>query len=306
MARQSRYQIGLGLGLLIAALLIVYGGYRLLQMERPRQEAQAPAPAETSTRNYTVLVASRAIGRGEQITAASLRPLTIGEPPPADAAQNADGVVGRVAVTDIPANQIILNGLVTTDPARAGLAALIPPGYRAVAIRITDEIAVGNFIRPGDFVDIQVVLRENVLPRQTDREQETEGNPSEARTLLQNVKVLTVGDLLTEQPQQSTVQAATGQAGQGGQAARAEQFRHVTLAMTPEQVNELTLSRGLGTYFLALRNVRDPMPVELQTVRLDDIRGFSGEGQGQPARVEMIVGRESRMIRVTKSAGETQ
>lgn len=293
MANRGKYQVILGIGLLTAAALIIYGGYRLVMAPNALQQtATAPAAVERVPEK-TVLVAARAIARGTALNEADAKPLAVKGDVPGGAVSFQE-IAGKVALADIQANQIIFPDMLSPEPARAGLSALVPQGMRAVAVRVTDEIAVGNFLRAGDFVDVQIVLRENVL--RGGAAAESASNPSEARTLLQNVKVLTVGDLLA--------------AGEPAREGRVEQFRHVTLAMTPEQASQIMLARSMGSIFLSLRNGQDLLAVSTPTVRLETLRG-SDSAPSEPAampsdrrRIEMFVGRGSKVVHVPSGVGE--
>ena len=177
-------------------------------------------------------------------------------------------VVGKVATADIMPQQLLLDSTISADPAQAGLAALIPDGYRAISILTNDEIAVGQFVRPGDKVDIQLVLPDDVLSKQRSLER-PEGDPSEARTVLQDVLVLTVGATLGDP---TLAQAAAEQAA-GAAGRRSEPSRTISLAMTPDQIAKFALARSVGSFYLSLRGSDDLQLIDDNTAKLSDIRG---------------------------------
>jgi pilus assembly protein CpaB len=275
-------------GLLGSLAVIAYGTSEI--WTRHRVVSQPPATSIVAPEPEGVWASAHFIPRGQQIQPADLVLMPIHDHLPPDAVTHLDAAVGRVAIADIPPFTLLVGDRISSDPARAGLAQTVPLGYRAVAIRTTDEIAVGNFIRPGDHVDIELVLHENVLPKQDEAQQARDGNPSLARTLLQDVQVLTVGDTL------SAIPAPPAAAN-----ARAPEPPHtVTLALTPDQASILALGRGLGTIYLTLRNPTDLQTVEATTAHLPQITGMTPPpatkvDQGRRP-IELITGNKSAVI----------
>ena len=165
----------------------------------------------------------------------------------------------------------------------------MPSGYRAISLQTTEEIAVAGLIHPGDRVDVQLVLRgeplgpEQALPAH-----------GEARTLLENVRVLAVG--------------AAIDGARGPSSSAAAETRTVTLALQPRDVSIFTLARSLGSLFLTLRNPDEASDSSKDAVRLGDIRGGVVAGPlvrsharraASPARsVELVVGDERSVLTV--------
>jgi pilus assembly protein CpaB len=275
----------IGVGVAIGLGLIIYGAQRLAPAK------PAPAPAASSPERAAVAVAARQIPRGHRLEAADVvfRDL---ESPPAGAIRAPETAVGRIAAFDIPAQQPIIASALSATPGGAGLAALVPVGYRAISIDTTDEIAVSNLLRPGDVVDVQFVLGDAVLSKGNSG---ATADRSEASTLLQAVRVVSVGDL---------VEPAARQGEQGRD--RAPPRRTMTLAMTPEQVARFTLARSLGRFYLALRNPDDKAAAPQALARLPDIRPAApAAARSAPARrtraaapqgVELVVAGQSQTI----------
>ena len=80
------------------------------------------------------------------------------------------------------AEQPILPAMLAAKNAGNGLAALIPPNMRAMAVRVDDVVGVAGFIHPDDRVDVLVTLRPN-----------RPGAETTTKVFMQNVKVLAVG-----------------------------------------------------------------------------------------------------------------
>jgi pilus assembly protein CpaB len=249
--------------------------------------------AREQTRPADIIVAAHRIARGKPIDKDDLTSVQSTGARPANAETSINALIGKFAIVDISQGTTVLSTHISADPAAAGLAIMVPPGYRAIEMRTTDEIAVGNFLRPGDHVDLELVLRETVLPKQTDAQAAADGNPSESNTVLQDVQVLAVGDVLTS--------AVTPPAPQETASGRKVEPPHaVTLAMTPDQIGRFMLASSLGTIHLALRNPMDTQTMAAGAVILNDIRGATPPGTGMTSQgnrpIELIVGNKMHHI----------
>ncbi len=111
------------------------------------------------------------------------------------------------------------------------LAAILPPGMRAISTRIKEETAVGKLILPNDHVDVVLIQR---------RRGKSGGEDFVADTLFRNVRVLAIGQL---------IEAKEGKKGADGATA--------TLELTPRQTELLALANSMGEISLALRSVAD-------------------------------------------------
>src|SRR6185369_7530297 len=93
-------------------------------------------------------------------------------------------IIGRGVITDIFAKEPIIESRLAPKGAGGGMAAMIPPGMRAVAVRVNEVVGVAGFVVPGMRVD---VLISGSTPNGG-------GNLGTlTRTLLQNVEVLSAG-----------------------------------------------------------------------------------------------------------------
>ncbi len=131
-----------------------------------------------------VVVAIRAIPAGATLEAAELKSV---DWPRADLPQgalhDAGALVGRVTLSELVPGEPLFESLLASTKAGRGLAALLPPTMRAVAVRVDDVVGVAGFIHPGDRVDVLVTMKP---------EDETDVPPV-SRVILQNVSVLAVG-----------------------------------------------------------------------------------------------------------------
>lgn len=114
------------------------------------------------------------------------------------------------------------------------MAAILPPGMRAVSVGVSAESGASGFILPNDRVDIVLTRRDKEAEKATG----TEVHVSE--TILSDVRVLAIDQQVEEKNGQKVVVGKTA-----------------TLELTPSQVETVELSRSIGTMSLALRSITD-------------------------------------------------
>ena len=73
---------------------------------------------------------------------------------PANAIASAEEVVGRGLIMPVVQNEPILPMKLAPKEAGAGLPPVIPPGYRAVSVRVNEVIGVAGYVLPGTLVDV--------------------------------------------------------------------------------------------------------------------------------------------------------
>jgi pilus assembly protein CpaB len=149
---------------------------------------------------------------------------------PAGAIGNPQEIVGRGLVVPVVRSEPILPSKLASKEAGAGLPPVIPPGMRAVSVRVNEVIGVAGYVLPGARVDVVATA----TPTQSQAD-------VTSKVVLSNVQVLTAGTRMEQnredgKPLQVTV---------------------VTLLVTPEQAERLTLASTEGKIQLALRNPLD-------------------------------------------------
>lgn len=147
---------------------------------------------------------------------------------PRNSFEKLDDVKDRVVTSAILKDEPVAASRLAPPGSGPGLAPMIPAGYRAVAVRVNDVIGVAGFIQPGMRVD---VLASGRLPGVDD---------SVTRTILQNVVVLSAGQVLQPEPKGQVINAQV-----------------VTLQVRPDEAEILTLTSGEGRIQLVLRNSSD-------------------------------------------------
>jgi len=112
------------------------------------------------------------------------------------------------------------------------MAAVLPPGMRAVSIGVSARSGASGFILPNDRVDV-VLTREDRQDRQV-------GQNYVTNTILRDVRVLAIGQNVAEKNGKKVVMGNTA-----------------TLELTPRQVETIELSSREGKLSLALRSIAD-------------------------------------------------
>jgi pilus assembly protein CpaB len=200
-------------------------------------------PVVQGQTGFAVVVAARDLPAGKPIEADAL---SLRMEPSRAANQFADsnGLAGRVPLIPIAANTAISDTSLST-----GLADAIAPGERAVAVRVDEGNAVGNRVRPGNFVDVFFMLKRDTAGGQS---ADAEVDATQARLLLSKVRVLSFGDATLPGTSDATDAAATAANGSRGAAART-----AVLSVRTADIDALTLAEGAGRLVLALRNPSD-------------------------------------------------
>lgn len=216
-------------------------------------EAQARQSATPGI--STIVVAARALTFGDKIGPADVREVRW---PAESIPQHAFRTVAsmnldsepRAALHPYTVNEPILATRVTGPEQRAVLSAIVSPGMRAFAIRVNDVVGVGGFVAPEDRVDVILVRAEDGVRAMNDA--------FRSDLLIQNVRVLGI-----DQEADATENSP--------RVARA-----VTLEVTAEQTQILSLAAQAGTITLALRNQGAASEELTRTVTLRDLKAQSG------------------------------
>ncbi len=189
--------------------------------------SRTPVQAENPTKD--LVVATQDLTMGSVITPEDVRLMEFPENAyPANAFATIEDVIDRSVISPILANEPVAMGRVTEKGAGVGLAPLIPPGLRAVALAINQVSGVSGFINPGSHVDILLTGR-------------PEGSEDQVTTtVMEDVEVLTAGHRLEMN--------ANGQP---------ENVPVLNMLLTPEQAELLTLATSEGRIQLILRNPND-------------------------------------------------
>jgi pilus assembly protein CpaB len=172
---------------------------------------------------------------------------------PKGAFSKPEEVIDRPVVSNILFEEPILDGRLAARGAGVGPVAQIPIGMRAVSVRVNDVVGVAGFVLPGMKVDVLV----------TGRPPNSEGNNTVTRTVLQNITVLTAGQTLQADPRGQAINTPV-----------------VTLLVTPEQAEILTLAGNEAKIQLVLRSASDPTVSSTRGQKMTDLYRTSSAGAG--------------------------
>ncbi|WP_175686531.1 Flp pilus assembly protein CpaB [Burkholderia anthina] len=235
-----------GLLIAIAVLLGIYAW--MLGRSAPHA---VPAQQAIAANPVPVVIATRTLPVGQPIAADALKVQPTASAPTGAFADPA-ALVGRVPARDIPASTPVVS-----DALVSGLAEDVQPGERAIAVRVDETNAVGNRLRPGNFVDVFLNLK-----REGNSMLDGEISQTQARLLMSKVRVLSFGDATPDRDSGNTTN------GNNGQPTNA---RIAVLAVPTAQVDALTLGEASGRLTLALRNPRDDeLAMQTVAVRTDN------------------------------------
>ncbi|AWV00437.1 Flp pilus assembly protein CpaB [Burkholderia sp. JP2-270] len=253
-------------GLLIA-IAVLLGIYAWMLGRKPA--AITPVTSTVAMQSVPVVVATRPLPAGQPIPADALK-VQQSTAAPQGAFADPLPLVGRVPAADIPAQAPVVASALS-----AGLAEQIEPGERAVAIKVDETNAVGNRVRPGNYVDVFVNLKRDGVGAAMGGMSAAEIANTQARLLMSKIRVLSFGDATTERD--SSNGSVVG-------------MRTAVLAVPTAQVDALTLAEQSGRLVLALRNPRDD-DVATQTVA---VRGSDGRSPSTLAAAGVMLGELSK------------
>jgi pilus assembly protein CpaB len=267
----ATFAIAIVLGLIAVVLINVYMG-----SSRKAQVAQVQAGVGTP-----VVVAQAPISRGGVVQPAQLK--VVNYPAgsvPAGAFTTIAQLTGgkdqqRVALRDLAPDEPVLANRVTLPGGKLNLATEISPGMQAVTFHSSDVTGVGGFVLPNDRVDV-------MLSRTVGGDNKT--SLPLTQVIAENIRVLGV-DQSDDQEQNKPVVA-----------------KAITVEVTPEQAQQITLAQTMGAVSLALRHVDDTAPVTRLVTTAVSFGYFSAP---KPVDVHGRPVRRGPEVRVTRGTDTT-
>jgi pilus assembly protein CpaB len=176
---------------------------------------------------------------------------------PAGAYSKRSQVLGRGVIIPISKGEFILPSKLAPENAGSGLPSLIPPGMRAVSVRVNEVVSVAGFVGPGTRVDVLLTGTPNG------------STENQTTTVLQNVAVIASGHTLERN--------ASGEA---------QSTPVITLLASPEDAERLTLASSEGKIQLSLRN---PLDTHQDSVDPANAKGLYKGGTAPTAPPRAIV-----------------
>jgi pilus assembly protein CpaB len=220
--------------LLIGVIALALGGLAGLSVYRhlKPQNADLGSTAE-------VVVAANDLPVGKKIEDNDVKVVRL---PVADLPQSVahrkSSVIGRGVVLSIYKGEFIIPSKIAPENGGSGMPGLIPPGMRAVSVRVNEVVGVAGFVQPGTRVDVLWTGGAG-----GNGEQQT-------TTVLENVKVIATGQKLERNPEGGAPGAAV-----------------ITLLVSPDDAQKLSLASSQGHIQLSLRNPLDTQASELAALR---------------------------------------
>jgi pilus assembly protein CpaB len=210
-----------------------------------------------------IVLASKPLPMGAVIDRQSVK---LGKVPeslfPAGAFSRIEDVLERPVISAIQPEEPLVEARLAMRGSGIGLGPLIPPGMRAIAVRVNDVVGVAGFILPGMRVDVLVTWHP---PSQ---------NESVTRTVLQNIAVLSAGQTIQNDGKSQSIVAPV-----------------VTLLVTPQEAEAMTLANAEGHIQLVLRNSTDQQRTETQGHQWRDLYSAPPVAPSQTATAPPVAAR---------------
>ena len=189
---------------------------------------------------------------------------------------DSSSLVGRVLIYPVKANEPIFESrLAPMDVKVGGVAAVITPQKRAVAVKVDKVIGVSGYVHPGNRVDVLMTVGTGRTYAPV------------TKTILENILVLAVGSETQDRK---------------GFEEKSSPTDVITLEVTPEEAERLALAATEGRLQLALRNFSDTENIVTQGTTLSTLLGSYSQGSTKEAR---SIGRKEVEVKKPVSQGAT-
>jgi pilus assembly protein CpaB len=239
---------------LTSALLISAGASYLVYRLATGQKVAARAPSPR------IVVAARDLEVGVIVHDADLKMADWAGAMPKGSSIKKAAALNRGVVSTIYADEPVTESRLATAGSGGGLAATIPTGMRACAVKVNDVVGVAGFVTPGMRVDVLIT---GVPPGAA-----TETGPA-VKTLLQNIQVLSAGANIDKDKE-----------------GKPEPVQVVNLLVTPDQAEILSLAGNETRIQLILRN---PLDTGVTAPPGTVMSELFGQPRGAPAKVSAPV-----------------
>lgn len=211
--------------------------------------------AAKPTSTTKVVAAASNLQIGTVISAADLTTVSFAGAPPKDAILNSKDAIGRGVISAIYQGEPVVENRLAPKGSGGGLAATIPQGMRACAVRVDEVVGVAGFVTPGMRVDVLV---------SGNPPGESQAQGSVTKTILQNIQVLSAGTDIQKDAE-----------------GKPKQVQVVNLLVTPEQAQQLSLAANQYKIQLVLRNPLDTKIAVVSSTATSEL--FANQGAPAPA-----------------------
>lgn len=225
--RRKRTLLALALAI-VSGLVAGIATIRYLE-DRPTSLLASESEAETQP----VAVAARDLGVGDVLQAEDVKLVDwpAGSVPSGYAGSSSE-VIGRSLIAEVSVNEPFM-ATKLADTGLYGLVPLIPAGMRALSVRVDEVVGVAGFVTPKTRVDVILTM---TVPG---------GRDPTSKVILQNVQTLAAGQEIQENEEGEPMTVTV-----------------VTVLVTPDEAEKLTLASSQGKIQMALRNTLDLETVE--------------------------------------------
>lgn len=225
---------------LVAAGTASFGAFQVMQGVAARQERPETTP---------IVVAARDVPMGTLLTRDHVRLVAWPTASPIEGSfATLEDVLDRGTVSALVQNEPLVEGKLAARGIGAGLSPTIPPGMRAISIRVNEVIGVAGFVVPGSRVDVLVTI-----------DPQSQNDTKMTRMVAGNVQVLTAGTKIDQDQARADGKPIPTSV--------------VTLMVTPDDAERLALAQNEGQITLTLRNPLDQAPTGTAGVRLTSLLG---------------------------------
>lgn len=217
----------------LVAAMVVYSALRKREAEVQQAKLQS----------VDIIVAARALGIGTKLDPSSVKSVRWSRDSlPPGAFTDASGIMNKYTKSSFVENEPIVADRLFGGEKNAGvLPLLIPPGMRALSVPVDEVSDIAGFVLPHAHVDVIVSA--------------TTGDRPLTKIVLQDVEVLAIAqdiEQVNDKPQVVHV---------------------VTMLVTPDQAERLTLASGQGGLRLAMRNYDDKAVIATNGITVAQLLG---------------------------------
>lgn len=251
------------------------------------------APQKSELKTKPLVVATQQLLSGEIIGPGSIKTIdwpVDHYPKGANVYEDPNKLLGRVVKRDVYPGEPVYRLSLAGEESSGGLPVVIPHGYRAMTIQVTETKGVGGFVKPGDHVDIigsfEYDISESAKRAASDRAGFLlQDRLQIAQTVLQDVQVLAIAQEMYQKTASSVekvslkdgnqAESSDAQASQTSQASpdsvKPKLVSSVTLAVTPEQAEKLAFADSRADLRLVLRPENEHEQVDVLGVVPEDV-----------------------------------
>jgi len=273
---QNRPALFLGLSITIALVTTVMI-YNWLNSQK--QQPVPPVEKEVAAiEGMSIAVAGADVAWGTPLTKDMVRMVRYPkENLPTGHFDNVEDLKDRVLLTHLQQNaQILESKLAPKDIKTGGVAAVMNPNKRAMAVKVNEVVALPGFVKPGDRVDVMVTFVDQKRKQIT-------------KTILENMLVLAIGTQMERDSQDK----------------KPRPVKIITFEVSLEEAEKLAMASNGGQLRLALRS---PINTELEKTRGATFRDLKasfpknvvrkrGKRVRPRIRVEVIKGNARKVVK---------